>query len=620
MRLMLLVLLAASAAGCGNGTAVYAGDSDQSPPPVGNADQLEVRRVWAANDLNFYTSAPSPDGRSFTEVDWATGDLAVVDLEAGKMRRVTNKGPWAFSMDYAEYSVFSPDGQRIAYTWFSQKAQGYEVRTSKTDGTDTRVLVQRHPDVAYMAVEDWSRDGRTILVTTFRGDRTSQIGIVDANDGAYRALKTTDWRQPIVSAFSADGRFIAYDFPLDKDATTRDIFMLSVDGTREIPVVTGAGDDRLLGWLPDGSGILYGSSSRDNSSILALRITDGVPVGRPQHLRSDTPMTPFGFSRDAFFYGLMVERRRVHTATVDLAAGRLVDQPGPFGDDGPSKDAVWSPDGQSLAYISSDGRSPLMVIRSAAGELRRQFPLPLSDPRKTQWTPDGKALLVFGTDNAGRHGLHRVDLHNGVTSPVVIANPGQGVGQFYSLAPDGRTLYYRRRDDPARSSYIAAHDLKSGVSKKFLDVPPGRALSVSPDGKWLAYTAENMKTRQFWVMVAPTAGGEGREVFRATGSHRWSANRGSLPWTPDGRSVLFYLVTDDTVGGIWQVPVDGNKPRVIVPVAQISPSEGEEVNTAAELRISPDGRRLSYETGRNRGEVWMLKGFAPAARPAGGAR
>ncbi len=52
---------------------------------------LVVRRLWVGTEPDFWASTPSPDGRYVSEVDWITGDLAVLDLLTGELRRVTDK-------------------------------------------------------------------------------------------------------------------------------------------------------------------------------------------------------------------------------------------------------------------------------------------------------------------------------------------------------------------------------------------------------------------------------------------------------------------------------------------------------------------------------------------------
>jgi len=623
-RILFLVAPLTAAAACRGLDASDAGAGDeQAPPPIARLEALELRRVWSGSTANFYPSSPSPDGRHISEIDWDTGDLAVIDLETGRMRRVTDKGPWGKSPDFAEYSVFSPDGERIAYTWFNGKAGGYEIRSIRPDGSDMRVLVPRREDVSYIATEDWSSDRKSILVTAFRADRTSQIGIVSVSDGSYRALKTTDWRHPNVSAFSPDGRYIAYDFPAEvKDPNQRDIFLLATDGGREVPLVTGAADDRLLGWLPDGAGILYHSRAPESRAIWALRVENGRPVGKPQLVRPDVwQIHPFGFSRNALFYGVEVERRQIHVASVDLASGRALTQPAPIGDpsEGRGHNVAWSPDGQSVAYLTEQGgfRGTHLVIRSVTGELQRQIPVLLSNARKTQWTPDGAAVLMYGVDDEGRHGIHRIELRTGGMKPLLTHSPSNEEAMFfYSLSPDGRTLYRRRAK--ARPFWtvgheIIAHDLERDESKVLLRVPPGRELSVSPDGKWLAYTTENLERREFGIMLVSTSGGDPRLIHRPAGPKL--ANRGALAWAPDGRSLVFYDVTSDGASGVWQLPLDGGSPRLLLDAKRLSPTSSSEDRPLQpwDLRLSPDGRHLAYESGRLRQEIWMMTGFAPAA-------
>jgi hypothetical protein len=115
-------------------------------------DSLVVRRVWAGREPDFYASTPSPDGRYLTEVDWMTGDLALIDLVTGELRHVTDKGPWEDSYSYAQSAVFSPDGRRIAYTWFNDEVDGYEIWTIDPDGSDARVLLHHEPEVAYFQI------------------------------------------------------------------------------------------------------------------------------------------------------------------------------------------------------------------------------------------------------------------------------------------------------------------------------------------------------------------------------------------------------------------------------------------------------------------------------------
>ena len=102
-----------------------------------------VRRVYEGPDPDFGGTCPSPDGRYVTQTDYDTGDLAVLDLLTGQKRRVTNKGEggWTTSYAYNESACFSPEGQRIAYIWYTEPGL-FEIRVINTDGTDSRLVAK----------------------------------------------------------------------------------------------------------------------------------------------------------------------------------------------------------------------------------------------------------------------------------------------------------------------------------------------------------------------------------------------------------------------------------------------------------------------------------------------
>ena len=93
---------------------------------------------------------------------------------------------------------------------------------------------------------------------------TSQIALINAVSGVTRTLKTLGWQYPSKLAFSPDGRYIAYNFARDDTSTKRDIAVLAADGAAETPIAEHHGNDRVLGWSPDGR--LFFSSDRDGSS------------------------------------------------------------------------------------------------------------------------------------------------------------------------------------------------------------------------------------------------------------------------------------------------------------------------------------------------------------------
>jgi Tol biopolymer transport system component len=615
----LCVALAGCTVDSGDAASAQAAYLSASP----DAPQLELRRVWAGTAPNFYASNPSPDGRYLTEIDWTTGDLAVLDLESGELRRITNKGTWTDNTDYAEFSVFSPDGEHIAYSWFSERGRGYELRVIGLEGEGMRVLVPAHPELQYIAAEDWSPDGRLILTTNFRADRSSQIATVSTEDGTMRVLKTSDWRHPFVAAFSPDSRYIAYDFPPDEKDTRRDIFLMPVDGGRETRLVGGPSHDVLLGWL--GEAILFYSDRHQTRGIWRQAVREGRPIGEPELIRPDVwRLFPLGFSRDAYYYGVRVELPQVHTAALDLASGRVTTPPAAVQEAsaGSSSYGAWSPDGRYLAYLAAlaGEREGTVLIRPVDGADQRRIALELTQTSNLQWSPDGGSLLLFGTDRKGREGVYRVNVRSGAREELVLQKTERADDlRRFRLTPDGRQLVFKRgREDSGQTGLrrplaVVAHDLETGRERVFygddvVHLSPG-PVEISPDGRYFASKARDIDARKDMLVVGRTDGSGALRVIYET-SGRFLQNRGGFPWTPEGRHVLaIEHLQEEGKGRLLKVSLERGDPGVLLELdSQVAGIRLEGQFT--DLRLSPDGRRVAFGSGLDRGEIWRIDNLA----------
>lgn len=306
-----------------------------------------VRRVWA--DAPDFSGSPSPDGRYLSFVDWSTGDLVIRDLVAGENRRLTNKGSWYESSDYAlGGGVFSPDGRALAYGWYNQRDSVFELRIIDVDGSRFRTVYKNANHVTQPAA--WSPDGKQILVKLAAKDGSHTITLISAQDGWVRVLKSLDWRAPAKMAFSSDGRFIAYDFPPDEGSPSRDIFVLAADGSTERRVTKTPANERLMGWSPAGSGLFFFVSEQDGSDrIWRLGIAEGKPDGDPEAVPVEVwRMRPIGFSLNGYFYGVQIGGEDLYTATLDVERGRVLSGPTLISQS--RRGPAWSPDGSQLAY------------------------------------------------------------------------------------------------------------------------------------------------------------------------------------------------------------------------------------------------------------------------------
>jgi len=585
----------------------------------GQPDELVTRKIWTGN---FYGS-PSLDGRFLTFVDWSTGDLALRDLSTGEDRRITKKGGWPHTGEFASTSIISPDGKRVVYEWYRKASK--EVRICDLDGSNDRILY--HDDqVASADPYEWSRDSRYILASLKRKDKVRQIALISVADGSARVVKTLGSRAGGRLSLSPDGRYIAHSFFPKEGPSQCDIYLLAADGSWEAVLVEHPAEDQVFGWTPDGKGILFGRERSGTWDAWLVPVADGKAQGPPVLVKHNIgSIHPMGFTqKGAFFYGSSTSLSDIYVATIDPAAGKLLAPPKPATQHSvfTYSSSAWSPDGRYLAYVLQEGphQQRKFGIRSMETGQERQLPANLARlfTHRFQWSPDGRSLAVAGHDRKNnRHAIYQVDAQTGELTPLVEKRGEEYLAQP-EWFPDGKAIVYYRSHPQA----IVKRDLQTGGEKEIL--PEREMLSgagffswdLSPDRRQLAFLSITGKDlpRACVLKVVSVAGGAARELFRVPEPEFLS----EVVWTPDGRHLLFFRGADrnekvavadnqlDMTKELWRIPADGGQAqRIDLPV-----------NKLRWLSIHPDGRRIAFTAGSGITEIWTLENFLPAPKAA----
>jgi Tol biopolymer transport system component len=559
----------------------------------------------------------SPDGRFMTDVDWDTGDLAVLELPSMKLRRLTNKGTWVQSKEYADLSAVSPDGRQIAYAWYN--GRHFDLRVIGADGTGMRILYS-HPDAEYMLPGAWTPDGKYVAVSLTKGDKANQIVLVSLADGSARVLKTFDWRFPIAGPFTPDGGALIYSFPPKEDSTARDIFLLAADGSREAALVEHPAFDTPLGWSGDHQEFLFLSNRAGAPAVWAVRVREGRPDGAPRLVKSNVGfIRPQGLTRDgSLYYGVGTSLRDAHIAPLDLAGAGL-GTPAPIHADrlGTTLWPRWSPDGKSLVYLrfappGSRNRLAIVIRSLETGEDRELKPdldLGQDFAYRPALSPDGRSVLLATLDRRGRQGIYQVDVKSEAVTPVVRAEPGGHV-TLPAWSADGGTIFYVRASG-RQSAAIVARDAATGVERTVHEAAEPlnvSQFSLSRDGRQVAFLQSDSRTRSSALFVVPADGGTPRELLRVREPEMMVGP--AVPgWMPDGRHIIVRKFRDAKPKPeitLWAVPAAGGEPKKL--------GDAPEGHMLA-LEVHPDGRRIAFTTGVQKNEIWVLENFLPALGP-----
>ncbi len=175
----------------------------------------DMQETWAVHGV-YPDIAWTPDSREI--VFWAGGGLHRVDVATGATReipfRVRQKrsmvealrtpvevAPDAFETKMLRWVTVSPDGSQVVY-----QALGHLYLRDLPDGTPRRLTDQQDHFEFYPA---WSRDGRSIVYTTWDDRDLGAVRVAPARPGSAGRV-VVDRGHFVEPAFSPDGDTIVY--------------------------------------------------------------------------------------------------------------------------------------------------------------------------------------------------------------------------------------------------------------------------------------------------------------------------------------------------------------------------------------------------------------------------
>ena len=568
-------------------------------PPAAGLEGARSFRQISADSLLAGPGGPSPDGRLLSYVD-ERGDLAIHEIATGKRWAVTGNGAVEKPAGYAETSRFTADGGKLLYVWYpateTESIEGErptELRSIAIAGGEPRILWSDAGN-NQLVLKHWSGDDRVILVNEWRAEQRSRLVVVDLEASRIRAIHPIGTTSPYGASLSPDATHIVYDKP-DPATRLRDIYIAGVGDATAVPLVRDASSDHTPMWTRDGQFVLFLSDRSGPTSLWAQRVESARPVGRPVRVEPNLGWSfPMGETRTgADFFRRQMGTRDVYVADLD-STGVITSEPMRASSEvvGANGSSDWSPDGKQLTFFRRRDDRWSLVIKSVDEGREREINNPnvvgIGRPR---WESSGRSIL-FKAAYHERSGLHRVDVHTGAMSTVIPHFIGH-----YDLIPRSQELIYetnRRR--------FFRHDLAAGVSTPIHTVSPPWSMfgmAISPDGDRLAYTARNGQQAIVLRLVDLASPASFREIYRCPPDEYMDAHA----WTHDGREVIIKRAKhttgpqDKDESSIWAVDVETGAARLL----------GLNVHGINQVRLSPDGRRLSFDGGWPAQEVWVLE-------------
>jgi Tol biopolymer transport system component len=642
-------LLALSAAGCGfeGGSALTAQEA------AGGDPEVVVRRVWDNRDHapggnGFLSVAPDLSYVAFQRYDESRNPrLAVEDQSSREVRDLTS-GAVRYGANYP--TRISPDGEWIAFHSADPSGVEWELKVIRKDGTGERTLRMHGTGLGggWHEVFDWSSDSRKILAVVWMPDETTRLELISREDGSRLILKALGWRAPLGARLSPDRRFVAYDLPPDESDGSRDLYVLSVDGSREVRLTEDADNKEVIGWSRDGSAIYYAvhvsERGQNITSIWRLPMRESRPAGAPTLVRADLvgvragSLTYLPFNGERLLYDVRTGGSAFWSVTVDLESGRVVVPPAIIAHyefTGMVPHSGWTPDGLEFVYFRPGWE---MVLQSPTSGEERAIPTGLSYPDGGLMAWDATTMYVGGQTRRGQRAIVRVDLPTGRATPVEDPsalerlNPASDppLPEPNEVRPMRSGRFSRDRSveyltQQRGGAYdVVARNVATGA-ERVLHRESTRTLDpvLSPDGTHLAFLVFSADTPEPGapvrpgdpgsnaLHVLPVAGGVSRVV------HTGWIGGNSINWSSAGRTLVFNSRSAPGAPeiGLWKVGVDGTGKALLL-------SQPTGLGTP---RLSPDDRRIVYRgpAGTPISELWVIDNLVesrPGYRSAASSR
>jgi Tol biopolymer transport system component len=465
--------------------------------------------VTYPGDLRGSTFSPEGDRIAFswngTKQD--NSDIYVRLIGPGEPQRLTTDPAQDFN------PAWSPDGKFIAFLRASQATPKFGVFVIPAlGGTERRIAEIDRVWYSWSFWNlTWSPDNKWLVTAD---QQPYGLHLISVETGEKRRLTSPPkYGGDGGASFSPDGHSLAFARMLDLGLGDVYRILLTDDYQPRGEPERLTYENRDIAspvWALDGSQILYSSGNWWTSGRVVRRIALSGPKGS-----SGYPAVQESFGEDAWELAISATSRRlVYRRGYSDSNIYRIELRGKDGRVGASERFIastrydlipeYSPDGKTIAFTSSRSGSLEVWLCNADGSNQRQLTF-MGGPlvSNSRWSPDGK-MLVFDSRKEGSSDLYLISADGGRPRRLT-SDPGyEGEARW---SQDGKHIYFHSD----RSGREEVYRMPAGGGEASQVTRNGGVYSYeSPDGRWLYYSKWVDGSITIWKV--PVGGGEETQV------------------------------------------------------------------------------------------------------------
>jgi tricorn protease len=420
------------------------------------------------------------------------GDIWIVDAQGGEARRLTTHPGVEL------FAKFSPDGRQIAFT--GQYEGDEQVYVVDAAGGEPRQLTfypasgPLPPRWGYdNQVYDWSPDGKSVLFRSMRdayeyGD--TQLFTVPAAGGLSTALP-----MPYAGAgdLSPDGKKVVYS-PLFRDfrhwkryegGWAQNLYLFDLKTWASERITDNVRTERDPMWI--GDAIYFAADWDGRHNLYAYDQASKQSRQLTRHAEWDVRWPSSDKAKGRIVYELGGELRILDVASgqdtaisVRVPTDALARRPARRAVGNQIQGATVAPEGKRVGFSA---RGDVFSVPIENGPARNLTHSPGTYDKEPAWSPDGQSI-AYVSDQDGEEEIWIVE--QGGREPARQLTDGS-VGRYSNLswAPDSRHIAYR---DEEAILYVLDVETKKVVKVDDDPAKFGLSTSWSPCSTWLAYS------------------------------------------------------------------------------------------------------------------------------------
>ncbi|NOT48020.1 MAG: hypothetical protein HOP17_09785 [Acidobacteria bacterium] len=453
---------------------------------------------------------------------------------------------------WSDFSV-SPDGKQFAFVRRDAELTSYLLILSNTDGSGERQLATRSAPWDYRGgAPGWSPDGSKLIIASGQQQQFfPKLLMIDVPTGEETEMKIPRWRAIFRVLWMPDGKRLIITAREAREPYSQ-IWMVSLP------------DGEVRRWTNDLESYFWLSLSADGQLL----------VTRQQRIISHLWLLPEGDLKKA-------KQLTFGERNLDSYVG-----------------LAWTPGGKivfssftnnvtDLYSMNSDGSSRVQLITNAGQDN--------TDPTIAS---DGSSI-IFTSNRTGASQIWRMDIDGRNQRQLTFDENNKERSIAGALSPDGREVFFIKIG--AGPSAIWKMPIEGGEAvqvSRLSDATAESFVTLSPDGKWLAYRHVSSRVepkgdeRTMQIGIIPSDGNGEPKLFDLP------LRRPMIQWAGDS-AAFYYSSGSFNSSALWRQPINGGQPERVLDLP----------DRVFNFAWSHDEKNLAVARGRQLGDAILISGL-----------